>query len=100
MECTQAKDLDEVSLLSLLKALCSLSSSPSDVSEGRKGLHGRVIKSLSGKETQNDEERKGENPETIFDSDSPAVHTTKGRYGLSDLVKEKAGMSVYQNFVF
>lgn len=70
------------------------------MSEGRKGLHGRVIKSLSVKETQNDEERKGENPETIFNSDSPTVHTTEQRYGLSDLVKGKAGMSVCQNYVF
>lgn len=54
------------------KALCPLSS-PLDMSEGRKGLHGRVIKSLSVKETQKDEERKGENPETIFNSDSPTV---------------------------
>ncbi len=69
------------------------------MSEGRKGLHGRVIKSLLVKETQNDEERKGENPETIFDSDSPTVHTTKERYGLSDPVKGKAGMSVCQNDV-
>lgn len=69
------------------------------MSEGRKGLHGRVIKSLSLKETQKDEERKGENPETIFDSDSPTVHTTKERYGLSDLVKGKAGMRVCQNYV-
>lgn len=69
------------------------------MSEGRKGLHGRVIKSLSVKETQKDEERKGENPETIFDSDSPTVHTTKERYGLSDLVKGKAAISVCQNDV-
>ena len=67
------------------------------MSEGRKGLRGRVIKSLSVKETQNVEERKGENPETIFNSDSPTVHTTKQRYGLSDLVK--AGMSACQNYV-
>lgn len=72
------------------KALCPLSSSPSDMTKGRKGRHGRVIKSLSMKETQKDEERKGENPETIFESDSPTVHTTKERYGLSDLVKGKA----------
>lgn len=74
------------------KARRSLSSSPSDMSMGRKGLHGRVIKSLSMKETQKNEERKGENPETIFDSDSPTVHTTKERYGLSDLVRGKAGV--------
>lgn len=61
----------------------------------RKGLHGRVIKSLSTKERQKDEERKGENPETIFDSDSPTVDTSKERYGLSDLVKGKAGVSVF-----
>lgn len=76
------------------KALRFLSSSPSDMSKGRKGLHGRVIKSLPVKETQKDEEIKGENPETIFDSDSPTVHTTKERYGLGGLVKGKAGMSV------
>ena len=70
------------------------------MSRGRKGLHGRVIKSLSVKETQKDEERKGENPETIFDSDSPTVHTTKERYGLADLVKGKASRSVCQNYVF
>ena len=51
------------------------------------------------KETQKDEERKGENPKTIFDSDSPTVHATKERYGLSDLVKGKAGVSVCQNNV-
>lgn len=59
------------------KALCSLSSSPSDMSKERKNIHGRVIKSLSLKKTQKDEERKGENPETIFDSDSPTFHTTE-----------------------
>lgn len=64
------------------------------MSKGRKGLHGSVIKRLSVKETQKDEERKGENPETIFDKDSPTVHTTKERYGLSDLVMGRAGMSV------
>ena len=67
--------------------------------KGRKGLHGRVIKSLLLKETQKDEERKEENPETIFDSDSPTVHTTKERYGLGDLIKGKAGVSVCQNDV-
>lgn len=82
------------------KALRSLSSSPLDISKGRKDLHGRVIKSLSVKETQKDEERKGENPETIFESDSPTVHTTKERYGLSDLVRGEAGMSIDQNYVF
>lgn len=67
----------------------------------RKGLHGRVIKSLSTNERQKDEERKGENPETIFDSDSPTVDTPKERYGLSDLVKGKAGVSVLPKlFVF
>lgn len=69
------------------------------MSEGRKGLHGGVIKSLSVKETQKDEERKGENPETIFNSDSPTVHTAEQRYGLSDLAKGNAGMSVCQNYV-
>lgn len=44
-----------------------------------------MIKSLSLKETQKDQERKGENPETIFDSDSPTVHTTEERYGLGEL---------------
>lgn len=67
------------------------------MSEERKGLHGRVIKHLSVKETQNDEERKGENPETIFDSDSPTVHTARHRYGLSDPVKGKAGVFVLVN---
>lgn len=61
-----------------------------------------MIKSLkeSLKETQKDAERKGENPETIFDSDSPTVHATEERYGLSDLVKGRAGMSVRWNYVF
>lgn len=61
------------------KALCSLSSSPLDISKGRKGLHGSVIKSLSLKETQKVEEWKGENPVTIFDSDSSTIHTTNQR---------------------
>lgn len=59
------------------KALCALSSSPSDMSTERKDLHGRVIKSLSLKKTQEDEEWKRENPETIFDSDSPTFHTMR-----------------------
>lgn len=70
------------------------------MSKGRKDLHGKVIKSLSVKETQKEEERKGENPETIFDSDSPTVHTTKERYGLSDLVQGEAGVTIDQNDVF
>lgn len=49
--------------------------------------------SFNERDTQKkDEGRKGENPETIFDSDSPTVHTTVERYGLSDLVKGKAGV--------
>lgn len=59
-----------------------------------------MIKSLSLKETQKDQERKGENPETIFDSDSPTVHTTEERYGLGELSGGDAGMSVEQNDVF
>lgn len=60
---------------------------------GKKRPSWQNDKSLSKekKRDKKDEERKGENPETIFDSDSPAVHTTKERYGLSDLVKGKAG---------
>lgn len=58
-----------------------------------------MIKSLSEKGTQKDEEIKEENPETIFDSDSPAVHTTMERYGLSDLVKGNTGVSVCQNYL-
>lgn len=57
------------------KARRLLSSAPSDMSAGRKG---RVIKSLSmgEREKKKDQERKGTNPETIFDNDSPPVHAS------------------------
>lgn len=79
------------------KALCSLFfSAPSDMSKGRKGLHGRSDKSHLLTKRQEEEERKRENLETIFDSDSPTVYTAKERYGLSDLVKGKAGVRADQ----
>lgn len=62
------------------------------MSKGRKGLGGWSDKSHLVTKTQNDEERKRGNLETIFDSDSPTVHTPKERYGLSGLVKGKAGV--------
>ena len=63
------------------------------MTEGRKGPNGRVIKSLSVKGTQN-EDRMGENPETIFNSDSPRVYTTKKKYGLFKLFKGSADLNV------
>lgn len=76
--------------------LLSFFSALSDMSKGRKGLHGRSDKSHLLTKRQKEEERKRENLETIFDSDSPTVYTTKERYGLSDLVKGKAGVRADQ----
>lgn len=76
--------------------LLSFFSALSDMSRGRKGLHGRSDKSHLLTKRQEEEERKRENLETIFDSDSPTVYTTKERYGLSDLVKGKAGVRADQ----
>lgn len=98
VECTQAEDLNEVSLFCSLKgALLSFFFS-FGYEQGKKRPSWRSDKSLSVKQTQKDEEIKGQNPETIFDSDSPTVHTTKERYGLCDLVKGKAGVSVHPNY--
>lgn len=55
-----------------------------------------VIRVIYWQRDKKKKERKRENLETIFDSDSPTVYTTKERYGLSDLVKGKAGVRADQ----
>ena len=46
-------------------------------------------------------EKKRENPKTIFDSDSPTVHTISERYELSDPVRREAVMIIDHNdYVF
>lgn len=95
VECTQTSGLNEVLVFERHSALFFFSALL-DMSKGRKGLHGRSDKSHLLTKRQEEEERKRENLETIFDSDSPTVYTTKERYGLSDLVKGKAGVRAHQ----
>lgn len=65
--------------------------------QGKKRPSWQTDKSLPEKKTLKAEEIKKENPETIFDSDSPTGHTTRERCRLSDLVKGKAGVSAHPN---
>lgn len=97
-ECTQAKDLDEVSLFYLLNGTPLSFFSSFGYEWGKKARHGRVIKSLSDRDIEKEGKKGRKSWDNIWQWFT-TVHTTGERYGLSDPVKGKAGVTVCQNCV-